>query len=138
MPARSFNSADAMFDRLISLRATRPLWVFTPSTSGYSKVWAAKALASVETLFLRYVYKVTDPNRMAPDFRTAFIYALAVAMPGIGNISAAREAELLKEAKSRLNRAKSADAMGSTPERRPTGSWHTSRGGWRRGRVLPR
>ncbi len=91
-------------------------------------------LTNVDELWLRYVYRVTDANRMASDFRTAFAYALALAMPGVSNLSAGREDTLEKRAKSRLGRAKHSDAVGSTPERRPVGSWITSRGGepWHR------
>ena len=42
--------------------------------------------ASISTAFLAYVSLVTDPNLMPPDFQTAFVYALAVQMPGISNI----------------------------------------------------
>ena len=89
-------------------------------------------LASVETLYMRYVYAVTDPNRMPADFHAALVLALAVAAPGIGNISAARESELVTRAQRALMRARGADAQGSESERRPVGSWASSRGGgWR-------
>lgn len=88
-------------------------------------------LASSETLYLTYIYTVTDPNRMSADFHTALVYALAVAAPGIGNISASREAELVTRADRTKMQARSTDAMGSRPERRPKGSWATSRGGLR-------
>ncbi len=84
---------------------------------------------SVDEMWMRFVYSVTDPNRMAADFRMAFSYALALAMPGISNLSAAREERLEGRARSRLNRAKHSDAVGSMPEQRPPGSWITSRGG---------
>ena len=64
-------------------------------------------------------------------FFGVFVLALAVAAPGIGNISAEREAEIRKEARWALLGARSSDAMGSRPERRPVGSWVTSRGGVR-------
>ena len=88
-------------------------------------------MASVEDCYLRYVGKLTDPNLMPEDFHAAQAYALAVAMPGISNISVARWEFLEKQATRRLSRAKSSDAMGSSPERRPRGSWANSRGGWR-------
>lgn len=86
-------------------------------------------VTDVDELWVRYVYRVTDANRMASDFRMAFAYALALAIPGVSNLSAAREDALEGRARRRLNRAKHTDAMGSTPERRPVGSWITSRGG---------
>jgi hypothetical protein len=35
-------------------------------------------VTSADELWIRYVYRVTDPNRMASDFRTALAYAIAV------------------------------------------------------------
>lgn len=86
-------------------------------------------LHSADELWMRYIYKVTDPNRMTVDFRMAFSHALALAIPGVSNLSAAREERLEKRATVRLRRAKHSDAVGSAPERRPVGSWITSRGG---------
>ena len=83
----------------------------------------------VDELWISYVYKVTDANRMTPDFRTALAYALALAIPGVSNLSAAREQTLQREADKKANRAKKSDAQGSTPDRRPIGSWAGSRGG---------
>jgi len=94
-------------------------------------------LSSADELWMRYVYRVTDPNRMAADFRAAFAFELALAMPGVSNLSAAREDELEKRATRRLRRAKHSDAVGSVPERRPVGSWVSSRGGWPTGRAWP-
>ncbi len=85
---------------------------------------------SIEQVFFSYVYRVTDPNRMPPDAQTAFVYALAVAMPGISNIGAAAWEALEKRAVHRLIRAKSADALGQPPGKRPAGSWATSRQSW--------
>lgn len=94
-------------------------------------------LSSADELWMRYVYRLTDPNRMAADFRTAFAYALALAIPGVSNLSAAREERLEKRAAGRLRRAKHSDALGSVPEKRPVGSWVTSRGGGPLGRARP-
>ena len=94
-------------------------------------------LHSADELWMRYIYRVTDPNRMAADFRMAFSYALALAIPGVSNLSAGREERLEKRAVTRLRRAKHSDAMGSAPERRPVGSWITSRGGLPFGRAGP-
>ncbi len=94
-------------------------------------------LCSANEVWIRYVYRVTDPNRMSEDFTTAFSYALALAIPGIPNISTAREAELRKEFKRLRNEAKHSDAMGSTPERRPVGTWVTSRSGLPSWRAWP-
>ena len=93
-------------------------------------------VTSSDELWIRYVYRVTDPNRMAADFRTAFAFALALAIPGVSNLSAAREEKLEGRAESRLRKAKHSDALGSMPERRPLGSWITSRSGFP-GRAWP-
>lgn len=94
-------------------------------------------LSSADEMWMRYVYRVTDPNRMAADFRSAFSFALALAMPGISNLSAVREDRLDGRAERRLRRAKHSDAMGSVPEKRPVGSWVTSRGGYPPWRAWP-
>ncbi len=94
-------------------------------------------VTSADELWIRYIYRVTDPNRMTADFRVAFSYALALAIPGVSNLSAAREERLEARAKTRLRTAKHSDAVGSSPERRPAGSWITVRGGHFGGRAWP-
>ena len=94
-------------------------------------------VTSADEIWIRYIYRVTDPNRMAADFRTAFSYALALAIPGVSNLSAAREERLEGRAKTRLRTAKHSDAVGSSPERRPAGSWITVRGGYPGWRAWP-
>lgn len=94
-------------------------------------------MTSADEVWMRYVYRVTDPNRMPADFRAAFAYELALAVPGIPNLSAAAREALAREARRKLNRAKHNDAMGSTPERRPLGSWLNSRGGLLSDRARP-
>lgn len=87
--------------------------------------------ASVEALYLRYVALVTDTNRMPPDFRKALISSLArdIALP-VADSNTVREF-YTRQADRDILRAKAADAQGSYPEKRPVGSWHSSRGGWR-------
>lgn len=80
-------------------------------------------LCSAEDVYLRYVSKITDPNRMPPDFRLALSRKLAAAMAVDLAKSNTLQETCAKEAESITRRAKSADAMGSTPERRPRGSW---------------
>ena len=95
-------------------------------------------LANVENVYLRYVSLVTDVALMPADFRMALVAALArdLAAPIAGSNTAY---ERLEERSLRtLSRAKSADAQGSSPERRPAGSWVTARGGWGSARVWPR
>ena len=94
-------------------------------------------VTSADEVWIRYVYRVTDPNRMAADFRTAFSYALALALPGVSNISSVREDRLENRAEKRLRKAKHSDASGSFPERLPAGSWVTSRTGYPGWRAWP-
>ena len=88
-------------------------------------------LASAENVYLRYVAQVTDPNLMAADFRKALVTSLArdMSLP-ITSSNTLREF-YEKKADRDILRAKGSDALGSSPERRPAGSWVTSRGGWR-------
>lgn len=94
-------------------------------------------LASADEIWIRYVYRLTDPNRMSAGFRAAFAYALALAIPGVPNLSNANRSELESEATRKLQKAKHSDALGSVPERRPAGSWITSRGGYPGWRAWP-
>ena len=86
--------------------------------------------SSITDAYLKYVYRVTDPNRMSPDFQTALVYALAIQMPGISNLSTAGWERLELRATRRLNKAKSSDSLGSPSEQRPVGSWVSSRQSW--------
>lgn len=94
-------------------------------------------VTSADELWIRYIYRVTDANRMTADFRAAFSYALALAMPGINNLSTSREDLLERSASRKLRKAKHNDAMGSAPEQRPAGSWVTVRGGYPGWRAWP-
>lgn len=87
--------------------------------------------ASVEDLYLVYVGTVTDVNRMPAKFRMAFVTALArdIAI-AIADSNAIRD-YFDGRARKALLAAQSVDAQGSAPEKRPAGSWVTSRGGWR-------
>lgn len=99
---------------------------FRHETNGTEQVIAA----SVENVYLRYVAKITDPNMMPPDFRTALTFALArdLAIP-LGKSNPLHES-MIDAAKKSLAAAKSMDAMGSSPEPRALGSWVTARSGW--------
>lgn len=86
-------------------------------------------VTSAEDVYLRYVSKVTDPNLMVVDFRTALKFALAVPLSiKLASSNTLRE-QMKQEAKMSLASARSSDAMGAFPERRPRGSWASSRGG---------
>ncbi len=85
-------------------------------------------LASTEQLFMRYIAMVSDVNLWAADFKQAMILALArdLAIP-ISSSNELRE-QMDTAARKALARARSTDAMGSTPERRPDGTWKRNRG----------
>ena len=88
-------------------------------------------IASSDDVYLRYISKVTDANLMTPDFRKAFEFALSrdMSIPVASSNSLHDRMALL--AQSSLNKARSNDALGASPELRPRGSWASSRGGWR-------
>lgn len=86
-------------------------------------------LASVEDVWMRYIWRVTDTTLWSADFYRAFMLQLAadLAIPvASSNAMAERYARL---AASALGESGSADSMNSFPQRRPRGSWATSRGG---------
>ncbi len=85
-------------------------------------------LASTEELFMRYIALVTDVNLWSADFKQAMILALArdLAIP-ISSSNELRE-QMDTAARKALAKARSTDAMGSTPERRPRGTWIRNRG----------
>lgn len=84
-------------------------------------------LAGANELWLRYVANITTHPLMPADFKTALAYALArdCALP-IAESSSLHE-KFEKMAARALLKARSSDAMGSFPERRPRGSWAESR-----------
>lgn len=93
-------------------------------------------LASTENLFLRYIAKVTDPNLMPADFRMALVYALASDLGQPVANSGSVVDRMDARASRKLLVAKFSDASGSTPERRPRGSWAAVRSGGRFGRSF--
>ena len=93
-------------------------------------------VASADDIYLRYVYQVTDPNLMAPDFRRAFEIALArdLSVP-IASSNTLQE-QLSKQFIRKIAQARSSDAIGAFPELRPRGSWASARGGGRNDNFL--
>jgi len=85
-------------------------------------------VTSADEVYLRYIARVTDANLWPPDFRNAVSMTLArdFAIP-LGN-SNTMHVNFDKLSRSAIARARSSDAMGSSPERRPRGSWVTRRG----------
>jgi len=79
--------------------------------------------ADAEDIYLRYVRRVEDPNRMPPDFREAFAYQLAEEF-AIAIAQSLSLCEALTEKAEKWTRmAKSADAVEDFPESMPEGSW---------------
>lgn len=93
-------------------------------------------VTSSNTCYLRYVSRVTDPNLMIEDFRSALEYAIArdLAIP-LASSNALYD-RMEKKAREKLAKARSSDALGAFPELRPRGSWAKARGGWRRDDFL--
>ncbi len=84
-------------------------------------------LTSSDEVWLVYVHRVTDPNLMIVDFRTALEFTIARDM----SIPLASSNTLWDKMETKANRAtakaRSSDAQGSTPKRRPQGSFVTRR-----------
>ncbi len=85
-------------------------------------------LTSADEVYLRYIARVTDANLWPPDFRNAMSMTLArdFAIP-LGNSNTLHQ-NFDSLSRSAVARARSTDSMGSSPERRPRGSWVTRRG----------
>ncbi len=86
-----------------------------------------KILTDAEDLYLKYIGRITDANIMTPDFRE--LVSMQLAIEGAINITnsktmAERWSAELKKA---IVSAKSIDSMSDRPDRRPSGSWVTTR-----------
>lgn len=84
-------------------------------------------LSSEEDVYMRYVARVTDPNKWSADFRNAVSMTLAreLAIPlGDSNTLLTNMDTMAKRA---VARARSTDGMGSTPEQIPRGTWVSRR-----------
>lgn len=88
-------------------------------------------VTSADEVYMRYIARITDFNLWSADLRRAFSLAIArdLAVPIASSNTLQEKYE--KMAKSKLITAKSSDAMGSTPEQEPRGSWVANRGGAR-------
>ncbi len=86
-------------------------------------------LADQENVWIRYIKNEVDANLMTPTFRRALALALARDISVALTNSNTLTSELAKKAKEALGAARSNDAMNSSPERRPRGSWANSRAG---------
>ena len=86
-------------------------------------------VTSSDEIWMRYVYRVTNPQFWTEDFEEALVYALATTFAIPLASSRTLRDEMKDEARRWKATARSSDALGSTPERRPRGSWANSRGG---------
>ena len=79
--------------------------------------------AGREELWITYVFGVTDPNAMTPDFREALAYSMAIegAIDLVGSRSLSETMEARFDRK--VNQAKSTDSMTDGPRFLPRGSW---------------
>ena len=82
------------------------------------------------SVYLRYVYRVTDPNLMTPTFRAAFAKLLAsqvaVSLTNDAGLRTRLYDEYIQET---LPTAKSVDSLQDAPEQIPESDWVTSRWG---------
>ncbi len=83
--------------------------------------------ANASEIWLTYVAKVTDTNKMPPDFRTALSIALAseLAIPVAKSSSLSERLEI--KANKAVRKARSTDSMEDFPDQFPSGTWMTSR-----------
>ncbi len=99
---------------------------YKEETTGSQRV----LLSDSATVYLRYVAQITDPTFYPSDFVVALSIELAkrlaLAIPNSNTI----KADLDEEVKKLILGARSNDAMGSSPEKRPPGSWVSARFGW--------
>lgn len=89
-------------------------------------------VSSSSEIYIRYVYRVTDPNLMSEDFRIALEKSLAKVLAIKEAGSRSLHELYAAEARQALNAARSTDAIDSFPELRPRGAWASSRSGYRR------
>ena len=93
------------------------------------KIEDGKVMCSSDEVWLVYIATITDPNSMSPLFREALSAFIAIeAATAIAESGTLRD-RMLKEFKSALRKARSADSMSDLPDRMPVGSWVTSRSG---------
>tara|TARA_R110000803_G_scaffold141155_1_gene207640 strand:+ start:474 stop:1088 length:615 start_codon:yes stop_codon:yes gene_type:complete len=93
-------------------------------------------VCSADQVFLRYVKRETDPSLWSADFRRAMSLALARDLAVPISSSNTLQDQLSKQFERTMNRVRSADAMGGSPEARPRGSWANDRGRSRRDGFL--
>lgn len=86
--------------------------------------------ADVDELWMRYIARITDTNRMSADFREALSYALASEFAiSIVNSNTLHD-RMVDRFKRVLRRARSADGMEDYPKEFPLSSWAGVRHSW--------
>lgn len=87
------------------------------------RVEGDRLLSDADEIYLRYVRRVTDANRMTADFREALACLLAreLAIPLAQSNSL--EDKLEARFRTRLRRARTTDGLEDQPEPLPLGSW---------------
>lgn len=88
------------------------------------KLEGLKVLADVETVYLLYVSRVTDPNAMPPDFRHALSIRIAAELAGnLAESTAMREALQEEFRREALPIARAVDALEDSPRMIPESDW---------------
>ncbi len=85
-------------------------------------------LADAETVHLRYVRRVEDPNVMDPLFRTALALKLAMEVADRVAHSETKVGRVAEQLERAVRLAKAVDGMEDHPDRLPAGSWTGVRG----------
>ena len=92
-----------------------------------------KVASDAEDVFLRYIARETDPNKMPPSFRRAFTKLLASQLATALAQSVSLSKELYTQFEDQdLPAAKTVDAVQNFPEDLPESDWLTVRNGGQR------
>jgi len=88
------------------------------------KLEGMKVLSDVESIYLLYVSRVTDPNAMPPDFRHALSVRIAAELAGnLAESTVMREALQEEFRREALPSARAADALEDSPRMIPESDW---------------
>lgn len=94
------------------------------------KLEGGKVLTDATECYMRYVYRVSDPNQMTPSFREALSFLIASYLATSIGQSRSLSRELQNEfATEHLPTAKSVDALQDDPDQLPESSWVSVRHG---------
>ena len=90
-------------------------------------IYNDKIYCDSDTVYLKYISKITDPNLFPADFREALAYQLAYdlayAITGSNSVRDSLERALRRH----TARAKSSDSQENYPDQMPAGSWVSNR-----------